>query len=244
MSGNAVWSGSGARAAALSCALALPCLLSGAAGAQPAADTEVHLQLDTGGHLAFVKDIVFSPDGDLIASASDDKTIRGWDWRSGVTLRTIRGQLGPGNEGKVFAIDIAPDGRTIAAGGWFGPGLGDEPPYGDVRLFDIRSGRMTGVLGGHDYPVYDLAFSPDGSLLAAGGQGGYVHVWRRDDAAGDGWASLGVLDADAQRIEKIGFTLGGERLAVATADYGLRLFDMAAGTEIELPKAEPLQPWF
>ena len=42
-----------------------------------------HLDLDTGGHRAFIKDIAFTGDGQYLVSASDDKTIRIWDWQSG-----------------------------------------------------------------------------------------------------------------------------------------------------------------
>src|SRR5690606_36765250 len=102
----------------------------------------VNLYLDTGGHFAFIKVMAFTADGELLLTASDDNTIRVRDWRSGVTLRRIRGQMGAANEGKVFALDVSPDGKTVAAGGWFAPGIGDDPPYGDIRLFDIATGRI------------------------------------------------------------------------------------------------------
>lgn len=222
------------------CTAALSLLaLAGAAHAQ--ATPPVNLYLDTGGHLAFVKDMAFTPDGELLLSSSDDKTIRVWDWRSGVTLRRIRGQIGAGNEGKIFALDVSPDSKTVAAGGWFAPGIGDNPPYGDIRLFDIATGRISGVLKGLDFPVYDIDFSPDGSLIAAGGQDGFVQLWKRDDTSDSGWAAYETLDADTARVERVSFALGGKRLAVATADNGVRLFDMSNLSEIDLPDAGDLR---
>jgi uncharacterized caspase-like protein len=200
------------------------------------------LDLDTGGHRAFVKDLAFSADGETLVSASDDKTIRVWDWKSGLSLRTLRGQVGDGNEGKVFAVAISPDGRTVAAGGYFGPGLGETPPYGDVRLFDVATGKIKAVLKGAEYAVYDLAYSPDGKLLAAGGQDGFVYLWRRDDAAPDGWTADTRIDADSNRISQVGFAAGGSRLVATTADNGIRLWDMGSREEIALPEtAEALR---
>jgi hypothetical protein len=68
------------------------------------------LQLDTGGHMAIIKGLAFTPDGKFIVSAGDDKVIRIWDWREGKTVRTIRGQTGPGEEGKIFAMALFPMG--------------------------------------------------------------------------------------------------------------------------------------
>jgi uncharacterized caspase-like protein/WD40 repeat protein len=193
------------------------------------------LDLDTGGHRDFIKDLAFTPDGELLVSASDDKTIRVWDWRAGVTIRTIRGQIGPRNEGKVFAIAIAPDGETLAAGGFFGPGFGESPPYGDVRLFNLKSGKMIAVLKGHELPVYDLAFSPDGQFLAVGGQDGYVFLWRRDAAEATGWAPGEQLDADSTNIARVAFAANGTRLIATTADNGIRLWDAATHELIAMP---------
>ena len=52
--------------------------------------------LDTGGHMALVNDIAFTPDGSQLVSGSDDKTIRVWDVATGKTVRTIRGEGGAG----------------------------------------------------------------------------------------------------------------------------------------------------
>ena len=162
----------------------------GLAQAARAEAPDFYLDLDTGGHRAFIKDIAFTRDGQYLVSASDDKTIRIWDWQAGATIRTLRGFVGPGNDGKIFAVAVSPDGKTIAAGGYFGAGLGDKPPYGDIRLFDFATGKVRATLKAADYAIYDVAFSPDGSFLAAGGQDGFIYVWRHDEAEATGWKAF------------------------------------------------------
>lgn len=238
MSHKGILRGAAAFGLAVSLALTVAVLPARAQQAADAPPPSHHLFLNSGGHRALVNDMAFSPDGELLVSASDDKTIRVWDWRAGVTLRILRHQIGDGNEGKVFAVAVSPDGGTVAAGGYFGPGIGETPPYGDIRLFDIKTGRITAVLKGLEQAVLDIAFSPDGNFLAAGGDDGVVHVWRREEA---GWTLHGEIDADSVRIRRLAFAQGGARLAVATADNGLRLYDMATGGEIAMPEADALR---
>ena len=226
--------------AAIAALLAAPALAAAPAPPPPDDTPDFRLDLDTGGHRAAVRDLAVTPDGETLVSASEDKTIRVWDWRAGVTVRTIRGQIGNGNEGKVYAVAVAPDGRTLAAGGYFGPGLGDRPPYGDVRLFDLGSGRMTGVLKGLDYAVHGLDFSPDGALLAAGGEDGMVRVWHKPAEAGGEWTAREPLDADSWRVERVRFALGGKRIVAVTGDNGLRMWD-ANGAAIDMPQAQDLR---
>ena len=88
-------------------------------GAQVVDNNEIpYLMLDTGGHMAVVKGIAFTPDGSQLVTASEDKQVRVWDWRSGKTLRIIRGNVGPATEGQIYGMALSPNGRWLATGGW------------------------------------------------------------------------------------------------------------------------------
>ena len=74
-------------------------------------------QLDTGGHMAIIRGLAFTPDGKQLVSAGEDKVIRVWDLASGKTLRTIRGESAAGSLGKILAILLSADGKWLAVAG-------------------------------------------------------------------------------------------------------------------------------
>ena len=151
------------------------------AAAKPSADAPLPM-LDTGGHMALIKSIAFTPDGRQLVSASDDKTIRVWDLASGKTVRTIRGESAPGHAGKVYAMALSPDGKWLAAGGMVDPS--DRSPIRYIRLYEFASGKLVALLKGHEDVVEGLAFSPDGSRLISGSGDGTAILWDTGIRAG------------------------------------------------------------
>jgi WD40 repeat protein len=179
------------------------------------------LMLDTGGHMGLIKGLAFTPDGKQLASAGDDKVIRVWDWQGGKTVRTIRGQVGPGEEGKIFAMALSPDGRWLAAGGRF-PGTREEGAV--IRLYDFATGKLVALLKGHTDVVVSLAFSPDGMWLISGGHDNSAIIWDVEARK-----LLYRLLGHTAQIYGVAFTPDGERAVTSSFDTTLRLWRIADG---------------
>jgi WD40 repeat protein/uncharacterized caspase-like protein len=185
--------------------------------------------LDTGGHMAKIQGVAFTPDGQQLVSASDDKTIRVWDVATGKTVRTIRGEAAPEHPGKIYAIALSPDGKWLAAGGW----LANTPDYDHpevIRIYDFLSGRLVVLLkGGHGKSVNALAYSPDGRHLISGqgGEDAFAIIW--DVAAS---SALHWLRGHKDHIYAVSFTPDGQHAVTGSFDHDLRLWRVADGAEI------------
>jgi len=213
--------------------LALSLAAGGVAGAEP--PEQPIPRVETTMHSALVRRLVVDPVHNRLISAGDDKTIRIWQLPRGRLVRVLRLPIGHGYEGRIYALAVSPDGRTIAAGGWTG---WEWDRQGAVYLFDADSGEMTRRLSGFPDVIGALAFSRDGQRLAIGVHGDRG-LWVL------GTADYGTVARDGEYRDKIlgaDFAADG-RLAVVALDGYLRLYDRdlkLVGRKRTSPGTKPL----
>ncbi|KAG6333113.1 hypothetical protein ID866_5979 [Astraeus odoratus] len=116
------------------------------------------------GHVGTVHSVVFSPDGMLVVSGSEDNTIHIWDAKDGAQ----KGNPLKGHAAAVYSVAFSPDGRWIASGSQ------DHT----IRLWDSYTGLHVGSpFRGHTSAVHSVSFSPDGTKIASGSWDQTICLW-------------------------------------------------------------------
>ncbi len=143
-------------------------------------DQQPFLRIETGMHIAIIDRIGVDDACSLLATASDDKTVRLWSLPDGKPKRVVRLPIGDGDLGKVFATTMSPDGRWLAAGGW--DAARKSSPTHSLSLVDLSNGAIR-RFGAFENVIDSLAFSADGRRIAVG-LGGKNGVRVLDGATG------------------------------------------------------------
>ena len=149
-------------------------------------------------------EIAYAPNGAWLAVPS---SIGIWLYNPRTGL--LRDHL---DTGFARSVAFAPGSRTLASGG-----------RGEIRLWQVGSGRLRGTLGGYPGFVRSVAFAPDGRTLAGAG-GGEIRLW--DAASGQLKATL---ELDEGEVESLAFSPNGRTLASGGGDYSIRLWDVDSG---------------
>lgn len=161
----------------------------------------VLLTLD--GHADSVMSVSFSPDSEILATASKDKTVKLWT-RNGRLIKTLTG-----HQGWVTGVNFSPDGSMLAS-------ASDD---GTVKLWN-RDGRLLKTFeGAHNSFVLGVAFSPDGKMLASAGYDNSVKLWKVD-----GTLVATLLKGSSDSVTSVAFSPDGLLVASGSYDHKVKLW--------------------
>ena len=179
------------------------------------------------GHSSGVEAIVFSHDGRLLASGSDDHSVRLWDPATGSSRRTLEGHLS-----RVNAVDFSSNGQLASAS--------DDR---SIRLWDPITGKTQGTLRGHNTGVIAIQFFPSGQLLASVSHDNTINtmkIW--DLSKGTCQATFKILrDGNTAGID---ISPDGQTLAFISHDGALQLYNPNVDALITTPKRDRIRPKF
>jgi WD40 repeat protein len=164
--------------------------------------------------------VAFSPDGNLLASANSDGTVKLWD----VTTAKEKASLGqPVDFFPLFScVAFTPDGKTLAAGTWNKEVQGPH----EVYLFDVSTGKERSRLQGHQAWIQSVAFTPDGKTLASASLDKTVKLW--DWTSARELATLTSVSAahpDCQFLT-VAFSPDGKTLAAGGHGQSVKLWTL------------------
>ncbi len=176
-----------------------------------------------------VRAIAFSPDSQLLATASFDACWRLWDVQTGRMLGCYSGHTN-------WIWDVA-----------FSPVRGASPEENGrsvatcsadltVRLWDVATGNCLQTFEGHSLEILSVKFSPNGRYLATGSADRTINIWEIETGQ-----VVQTLTGHLDRVLCVSYSPDGTLLASSSGDETIKVWDLATGDCIHTYK--PLPPY-
>jgi len=193
-------------------------------------------------HDLAITDAIFSPDGNLIATTSDDYKVNVWEAKTGKQVKTIQGYLNEidkagldynPNSGWDYYIRkytslknefaISPDGKYLVTG-----------KTGSIaRMWELRTGVIKQEFRGHEKAVFCMAFSPDGTKIVTGSADNTLKLW--EVSTGE---LLKTYKGHREVIFSVQFSENGEQFISASWDGAVRIWDVDHEESVDVLRLE------
>lgn len=160
------------------------------------------------GHSKKVNTLAFSPDGQLLATASDDNTIRIWSVHTGRKLKVLKGHTD-----NVLCIDFSPDGRKLLSGS----------RDSQIKLWNITSAKEIRTFKSHKSSVNSVKFSPKGDYFISGSSDNSVRYWKINKKK-----SIAVLIKHKASVNHVCFSPNGKYFTSASNDKTFKLWQTSS----------------
>jgi WD40 repeat protein len=171
-------------------------------------------------HSDGVNSVAISPDGQTIASASTDKTIKIWRLQDGQLLRTLTG-----HDGTVGSVAISPNGQSIVSASW----------DGTIKVWRLRDGELLRTLKNHafrsgitaqeiDNRIFSVLITPDGETIVSGNADKTIKIWRLSNGQ-----LLRTIAGHGDLVTSLAITPNGKNIVSGGHDYAIKVWRLNDG---------------
>jgi len=161
--------------------------------------------------------VAFSKDGQLLASASKDGTVKLWDISTKEQYASLQ------HQNSICAIAFSPKDFILASG----------DSKGCVEFWDVNSKKRLDILQSKEFSsVNSIAFNFNGSILAVGGDGGWTEGKHLEIWDVGSKKVIHFLVGHSDPVNSVAFSPNGQLLASGSKDGSVKLWDVNSGEEI------------
>ena len=161
---------------------------------------------------AFTRAVVFTHDGQRVATGDDNGRIIIWDVGTSERIRVLKG-----HGDWVVGLALSPDGKQLAS----------ASVDLTARLWDLDTGKTVRTLQGHTWYLNCVAFSPHGKRLITGADDMTARVW--DSQTGK---ELLTLRGHKDWVVRAAYSPDGKWLATGSGDHTARIWNASTGKEV------------